>query len=186
MNGSICSYLGLGFSMILNHSNRMLIRNVIGIVILAAGMFMTAAAEDDASRLREAEHKVESLTMENDKLREFAKQGLIGRRYDELKAKNGETYESAVVMDISGTTVELNYMNDGKRDLIKIEMEDGLPEWSVLLPSDPSAATPNKTSGGAGKIVRPGEDIGEAIVVIEGDAGVGTGFMVEDEGKTYL
>ena len=157
----------------------------LGVVVLPGAAF---SQEDAESRLKVAEQTITMLTEENAKLREFALEALVGRRYDKLSTQDGKSYRDAVVTEASAEEVKISYTDGGKEQTATIKLDAGLPEWSVLLANgiDAGELTKNTPPKRTGKIVTPGEAVSKAIVVIEGDTGVGTGFMAEQGGKLYL
>lgn len=132
----------------------------------------------------QAEAALEELAEAHEALRVFALEGLVGRRYDEFETKAGKIYKDAVVKGAAGRTVEIGYFDEGLERVTTLDVAEGPSEWVVLVPS----GKPAMRSLGAtdGKLVPPGDEVAEAIVVIEGDAGVGTGFLAESGGKLYL
>ncbi|BCX47031.1 serine protease protein [Haloferula helveola] len=129
-----------------------------------------------------AEEKIDRLERSNEALRKFALDGLVGRRYEEIKTKDGTVYPEPVVVDVSGRVVRIRYEEDGRESTASIDLGNGPAEWSVLLP-------PGEASEAVvvrGEATKPGQKVAKAIVVIEGDQGVGTGFLAESEGKVYL
>lgn len=145
---------------------------------------VVVAVQMTVAGVGKADEAPDGLKASYEKLRAFAMETMVGKRYPELKTASGRTYVDAVVVAASGRTVEIRYSDGGKEHTAELDVANGPSEWSVLVP--PAELRARTSAGASGKPSQPGEDVAEAIVVIEGDAGAGTGFLVEDEGKLYL
>jgi len=154
--------------------------------LLGMALSLSAQGQDEGSMSwREAEAMMENLAKSHEELRVFALDGLVGRRYEELVTKSGKTFTDVVIKDAGGRTVELSHTEDGLARVVVLDVADGPAAWSVLVPSDQLKVAP--VSPGENKTVKqPGEQVAQAIVVIEGDAGVGTGFLATSGEKLYL
>lgn len=163
----------------------MMIRGIGWIGVASVSLCVAAFSEEVGSMsLSEAEVAIEELAKSHEALRVFALEGLIGRRYDALETKTGKVFKDAVVKGASGRTVEIGYSDEGLDRVTMLDVEEGPEAWSVLVPSSRLKVT--SVDASKGRVVQPGDKVAQAIVVIEGDAGVGTGFLAESGGKLYL
>ena len=107
------------------------------------GMVTTLSAQESVSMTpAEATKTISELTEAHEKLRVFALQGLIGRRYEKLEAVGGEIYQNAVVVNASGRNVEIRYSDDGQERVKSLDVSEGPPAWSVLVPPSKVGSRP--------------------------------------------
>lgn len=133
------------------------------LLILATVTGLLGAAEPDA--------RIAELEAENHRLRELCQQLLDGRRFEHLDFADGRAFDDVTVTRVTGEAVDFTHA-DGRAT---VALADGPAGWSALAGGAPWEKTD-----------RPGAEVAAAIVVIEGDAGVGTGFIASHGGKTYL
>ncbi|MGE9270801.1 MAG: S1 family peptidase [Verrucomicrobiales bacterium] len=83
--------------------------------------------------------------------------------------------------------MRIKYFEEGLEKETSFALSEGPVEWAVLLGGEPfgrGRSEDHEVLRSASR--RPGDEVAEAIVVIEGDQGVGTGFLAAIGGKTYL
>lgn len=140
-----------------------------------------AAEVPEVSSLEEARQVIGTLHEHNEALRKRLAALLVGTEYPLLSVGEGDTsrvFHKVVVDSVEDGRITISH-HSGRAT---IELASGPPEWRLLLadfdtgkaeaPSVPVTGTP--------------DEVLRAIVVIEGDSGSGTGFLVDDGGATYL
>ncbi|MGD9417294.1 MAG: trypsin-like peptidase domain-containing protein [Verrucomicrobiota bacterium JB025] len=144
----------------------------------------TKGQNKPTTELQQAEQRVEQLAQTNHKLRKLARSFLVGKPLGDFTDKQGTIYQDATVLKIGTTSITLGHLaGKGRtRTSTTLKLDDCPAEWALLGDSSDQpqfASQPPVKSGATG-------DLSAAIVVIEGDKGTGTGFLANDNGKTYL
>jgi hypothetical protein len=103
---------------------------------------------------------------------------MTGRKFEHVVTRDGRTFDNAVVTFVAEDQVQISFPK-GQTTLTFAQC----PEVWVKAFALDSGAPPVPAAGTAPE---PGPEVDEAIVVIVGDLGSGTGFFVHNEGKTYL
>lgn len=111
---------------------------------------------------------------------------LEDQHFDRLVLKDGKFYKDVTVKSVDPEKGKVTIWHS--EGATTHRLDETLDEWICLLPLPEvsvkeSAPTRKPTPGSPRK---PAQEISDAILVIEGDQGVGTGFLVKTEGRTYL
>ncbi|MEP4076571.1 S1 family peptidase [Haloferula sp.] len=149
-------------------------------IAMGLGAICSPAFADEAS------DELEALRKQHQELREFCLTLLKGQKFDELNLPNGDSFKDVTITMILEDKVIFKH-SDG--DSV-FDINEPPKEWASLatVPEDVvKKHVPAPMSDDERPTFRkPAPEISEAIVVIEGDAGVGTGFMVKSDDKLYL
>jgi len=168
----------------------------------SAASAQTDRIEELEERLTQAAEVNERLRKDNARLREFYRESLVGTRYPSLSirdrdARRGprdprrpigfpdhDTYRDCEIVSVDDEYVTFKH----REGTTTVEFRQGPREWQVLNPAIEAALVRNA------KVARPlpsehsasRESTSRAIVVIEGDEGAGTGFLVRDGDQVHL
>ena len=113
------------------------------------------------------------------KLRTLVREHAAGMNFSSIKSKGGKVFNDVILTAVTDTTVTFHH-DKGEATL---EAEDCPEVWAELFGfgSHATEAKPKPT------VTKPVDSaVEEAIAVIEGDRGVGTGFFCRDGETTYL
>lgn len=142
-------------------------------VILTLSSLPVSSAE--IQTLDEAREEVKRLQRSNDRLREYARVLLVGREFEEVRLKSGKVLKEFTITKFDGELVHYTHLEGSG----SIPLGEGPQEWEIVAGLASKKVISKKRT-------KPGDEVSESIVVIEGDAGVGTGFLVTKDEKLYL
>jgi serine protease Do len=115
------------------------------------------------------------------KLRTLVREHAAGMNFSSIKSQGGKVFNDVIVTAVTGTSVTFHH-DKGEATL---EADDCPAVWTELFGFGAKAATEETPKP---SISKPTDTtaVAEAIAVIEGDRGTGTGFFCRDGETTYL
>lgn len=148
-------------------------------------------ADEATERLREAEAEIRQLQGRCDELQKLALELLTHAQLNEVALPDGRSFEGVEILQLEAGSIRFRHRTAaGGHATEEIALDEAPPALRRLLARGESAPSqPVKPAKPARKVVpgsTPGRDVARAIVVIEGDLGVGTGFVVRENGRNYL
>jgi S1-C subfamily serine protease len=131
-----------------------------------AGLSLPLAADDAAELAR---------------LRTLVREHAAGMNFSSIKSQDGKVFNDVIVTAVTGTSVTFHH----EQGEVTLAAEDCPDVWVELFGFGAKAAPPEETPRPASS--KPADTaVAEAIAVIEGDRGTGTGFFCRDGDTTYL
>lgn len=122
----------------------------------------------------------ERLAEENRRLRSLGRELLLDRSFPRIELRDGTVLESIQVTAILDAGVEIRQEDR----TLQIAWPELPASWRLLV--EEAAPVVRRVAPRSTGARAPGPEVNRAIVVIEGDVGDGTGFVVTDGGKPWL
>ena len=143
---------------------------MLGIIATCFSLCVSALA-DDAAELQIVKGKAAHL-------QSLVREHAAGMAFESIESKTGKVFQEVVIRSVSKSDVSFNH-KAGKDRLAAAECPQLWVDLFGFAKSEGAAALSKEFK-------KPGAEIAQAIVVIEGDASTGTGFFCRSEGKVYL
>ncbi len=137
-----------------------------------ASVFLTIASAVPATADETADTKVATARVQS-----LVRRHAAGMSFPEVIAKNGDSFRSVVIKEVSEDSVSFSHAGGG----MTLEAAACPALWADLF-GFPGGAGPTKAAGTA----QTGNSAARSIAVIEGDRSNGTGFFCRAEGQVYL
>jgi predicted nuclease with TOPRIM domain len=144
--------------------------------------------EKSEGKIEELEKKLEKLQKEFEDYRKKyvskIRAKAEGMKLATLKVPSGKIYKDVVISEVTELRIKLRHAGGAA----SLNVDTAPSEWveKYALVSKESLLPEPDASGDADRLDKEEMDASDAIAIITGDKGVGTGFFVEGKGAYYL
>ncbi|MEK7954383.1 S1 family peptidase [Luteolibacter soli] len=117
------------------------------------------------------------------KLRSLVREHAAGMNFSSVKSQGGKVFNDVIVTKVTETSVTFHH----EKGEATLEADDCPTVWAELFGFGTSTETTAPAETPKPSLAKPADTaVAEAIAVIEGDKGTGTGFFGRDGEQTYL
>ena len=139
------------------------------LALALAGLSSLPLAADDATELA--------------KLRTLVREHAAGMNFSSIKSQGGKVFNDVIVTAVTQTSVTFHH----EKGEATLKADDCPAVWAELFGFGATETTTATEDTPKPSMAKPADTaVAEAIAVIEGDRGTGTGFFCRDGEQTYL